>query len=747
MSWDFGVGDFLELLEKANNLRKRFINAPTQFQAIIAEFQRVFIVLDALDECHMADGSRDMLLDQLFVLQSKHTLGILATSRENPEISSQFAGCPSLMIRANGSDIERFLRGQMGMLPNFVRNKPELQQEIVDKITKAVDGMYVNLEISSTPPRFPQREDIAETTPKRTRQSLDSRAAKEVLAWIICATRPLTPIELQHALAIESDESYVDEENIPDINDLVSICAGLVTIDEQSTVIRLAHYTTQEYFEDDLDGLFPGAHSLLGAPCIICLSFEDFESVPVSLEAIISDRWTNQPLYSYCALNVGYHVQKGDVPLDWILQFLDDTSKVAACAQVIFLERKPNMVSQWMEINGFHLAVYLGLYDAAKVLIEDGYSVEATDSVLRTSISWLAEAGSDEGVKFMLSQGADPDHMDTNGQAALSYAALTGREKVFHVLKHSGCQLEPKNGQGQTPLLYAIWGGHKRIVQLLLKERVDANRKDGNGQTPLLHVVQQVFENHPRGSSRMRIVELLLHNGVDPSCQDKTGQSPLSYAVQGGNIDLVQILLEAGSSVECEDLQGRTPLLCAVALGSEQMVKILLAWGANPECKDHNGKALLSSSGALGHESLVEILLYGGADVNSKDDGFGKTALSYAAWNGFKSVVDLVLEYGADPNCTDNQGWNPLSWAAEYGHVEIVRVLLHRSAESAVNEDIYWRTPLAWAALRGHQDVVDLLLATDPCADDMEVKDLLPRVDPERVEILEGLPKSFKIEE
>ncbi|KAJ5712523.1 MFS general substrate transporter [Penicillium malachiteum] len=516
------------------------------------------------------------------------------------------------------------------------------------------------------------------------------------------------------------DESYLDKDSIPDINDLVSICAGLVTIDEQSTVIRLAHYTTQEYFEDNLDRLFPGAHSLLRASCIIYLSFKDFESGSVFLEADIRDRWTNHPLYSYCALNTGYHVQKGNVPLEWILQFLDDTPRVAACAQVIFLEREPNMVSQWMEINGFHLAVYLGLYDAAKAFIEDGYSVDATDSMVRAATSWLAEAGSHEGVRS---------------------------RKVFHVLKESGCQMEPKNGQRQTPLFYAIWGGHRKIVQLLLEEQVDANCKDCDGQTPLLHAIQQVFENHPRGSSRMRIVELLLRNGVDPSCQDKTGQSPIFYAVQGGNTDLVQLLLEAGSSVECEDLQGRTPLLCAVALGSEQIVKILLAWGANTDCKDQHGKTPLASSAALGHESMVEILLYGEADVNSKDDEFGKTALSYAAWNGFKSVVDLLLEYEADPNYMDNQGRTPLSWAAEYGHVEIVRVLLHRSAESAVNEDLHRRTPLAWAALRGHRAVVDLLIGTDPYAGDMQVKDLLPRKDPERVEILEGLPKSFKIEE
>lgn len=39
--------------------------------------------------------------------------------------------------------------------------------------------------------------------------------AKKVLLWITCATRPLTKIELQHALAVETEELKLDEENLP----------------------------------------------------------------------------------------------------------------------------------------------------------------------------------------------------------------------------------------------------------------------------------------------------------------------------------------------------------------------------------------------------------------------------------------------------------------------------------------------------------------------------------------------------
>jgi hypothetical protein len=66
--------------------------------------------------------------------------------------------------------------------------------------------------------------------------------AKQVLSWITCALRPLTALELQHALAVEVGERELDEDNIPELEDMVSACAGLATVDEQSRIIRLVHY-------------------------------------------------------------------------------------------------------------------------------------------------------------------------------------------------------------------------------------------------------------------------------------------------------------------------------------------------------------------------------------------------------------------------------------------------------------------------------------------------------------------------
>jgi hypothetical protein len=50
--------------------------------------------------------------------------------------------------------------------------------------------------------------------------------AKQVLSWITCARRPLTTLELRYALAVEVGEPGLDEENLPEIEDMVSVCAG-----------------------------------------------------------------------------------------------------------------------------------------------------------------------------------------------------------------------------------------------------------------------------------------------------------------------------------------------------------------------------------------------------------------------------------------------------------------------------------------------------------------------------------------
>jgi hypothetical protein len=110
-------------------------------QSVMAAYLRVFIIVDALDECQAFDGCRAKFLSEIFSIQAKCGINIFATSRFIPEIIDQFKGCALLEIRAKSQDIERYLEGHMGQLASFVRENRELQNVIKIGILEAVDGM------------------------------------------------------------------------------------------------------------------------------------------------------------------------------------------------------------------------------------------------------------------------------------------------------------------------------------------------------------------------------------------------------------------------------------------------------------------------------------------------------------------------------------------------------------------------------------------------------------------------------
>jgi len=106
-------------------------------------------------------------------------------------------------------------------------------------------------------------------------------------------------------------------------------------------------------------------------------------------------------------------------------------------------------------------------------------------------------------------------------------------------------------------------------------------------------------------------------------------------------------------------------------------------------------------------------LLDNGADPNKRRNG--TTPLYVASGNAQKAR--LLLEAGADPNAESPEG-TPLCFAASWGELESVRILLDHGADSNLIEDADATgvTPLIWAVQKGHTEVARLLLerAADP---------------------------------
>jgi Cdc6-like AAA superfamily ATPase len=110
-------------------------------QDVTTLYSRVFIIVDALDECQVSNSCRPKFLSNIFDLQAKTKANLFATSRFIPEITEKFNEGMQLEIRASNQDIQRYLDGHMSQLPTFLLDKPKLQEEITTEIVKAVEGM------------------------------------------------------------------------------------------------------------------------------------------------------------------------------------------------------------------------------------------------------------------------------------------------------------------------------------------------------------------------------------------------------------------------------------------------------------------------------------------------------------------------------------------------------------------------------------------------------------------------------
>ena len=264
--------------------------------------------------------------------------------------------------------------------------------------------------------------------------------AKQVLSWITCAKRPLTTLELRHALAVEFGDTELDEENVSEIEDMVSVCAGLVTIDEESNIIRLVHYTTQEYFERTRREWLPDAETDIASTCITYLSFSIFQSGFCTSDREFEARLQLNPLYNYAARRWGDHLRKAPDAQCQIPGFLGNEAQVSASSQVMmvsenrYVDYSQNVPKQ---MKAVHLAAYFRLTRLTGILLEHRHPSDCRDSY---------------------------------GRTPLSQAAGRGHEAVVRLLvERDDVEIDSKDRWGRTPLWLATEQRHKAVVKLLMK--------------------------------------------------------------------------------------------------------------------------------------------------------------------------------------------------------------------------------------------------------------------------------------
>ena len=130
-----------------------------------------------------------------------------------------------------------------------------------------------------------------------------SRLGLNVLMWVSHAERPLRINELCHALAVEMGATDIDVENIRPQETVLGSCLGLAVVDQETSTVRLIHYTLQEYLSRP--GVFPDAHRTLGQTCLTYLNYDKVKRLPADDDLNLVE----MPFLEYSSLHWGAHAK------------------------------------------------------------------------------------------------------------------------------------------------------------------------------------------------------------------------------------------------------------------------------------------------------------------------------------------------------------------------------------------------------------------------------------------------------
>lgn len=220
--------------------------------------------------------------------------------------------------------------------------------------------------------------------------------------------------------------------------------------------------------------------------------------------------------------------------------------------------------------------------------------------------------------------------------------------------------------------------------------------------------------------------------------------SPLHQAAFTGNVEAVSRLLKSGAEIEAKDAEGFSALQYACMHADLNFMGRLLGnYGPDFEAfydlpKYRLPVDLPNSDICKRRIRIVEMLLAHHADVKTSNNGItplyiatvtaqeilAMTLLSKGAkatdvpvitayWGLTSETVNLLLNQGASVSATNSRWAKPaLTWTAEIGTVEMLRVLIGHGAD-VDHQDRQGSSALHYAAANARSETVALLLGAD----------------------------------
>ncbi|KAH6879588.1 hypothetical protein BKA70DRAFT_1345395 [Coprinopsis sp. MPI-PUGE-AT-0042] len=504
-----------------------------------------FYVLDALDE---APPSIQLEIVKKLALPNAK---IFITSR--PSIAGQVPLPPNHIhcfeILAQDGDIDLHVAKEISNSPDLLSLLGRVDKTwLASSIKQKCGEMFLHaslqlnalrdctsvLSLRKTLEAFPApiEEVYLQTWNRILNQSRENvLLAKQVLLWVLTATRSLTIEELEYAIATHPDTHLFDPERLVDEASLLRRCYGLVMVEEKSRLVRLVHYTAQDILKRLILESFPNIESIPAAVCMAQVANSGLQHANFNSHEDLSKALRATPLLEYA-----YH--------SWSIH-------ARASLGVASIETS--------------LATFVAGCQSFPVLLPDSWAFDCLAPLHVAAFFKLP-------IRFAGSDSMQNPNVPTpkSGATPLSLACRSNHQSaVGELLSLRNILVNEREKERWTPLMWASDLGHEDAVQLLLSHsQIDINQSDGFWHTAL----SLASEKGHKGTVKL----LLAHPELD--INNDFQRTALTAAASKGYEGVVRLLLgHPHIDVNCSDPYGRTPLLEAVQHAHVQVVQLLLA--------------------------------------------------------------------------------------------------------------------------------------------------------------------------
>ena len=536
--------------------------------------------------------------------------------------------------------------------------------------------------------------------------------AKQALTWVVHAKTPLTIEELRHALAVEIGLHELDDENLCTAKLLVSVCLGLIYLDEEDKCVHLAHLTAKEYLLQAWAEENREMQTMMAKTCLTYISFAAFRESTCTDHMMLRKRFDDYPFYRYAACYWFDHMS-GDVGLELTSQLRDFVVDEAACKSATqafwYHQWTSKQVSNYafdaipQDFGTLHFAAFWGLKEIMMALLIEGRTgLSARDSLGCTPLHYASAQDHIDIVELLLTNGADLEAKTTlRGWTAIFSAAHRSRNTVVSYLIQQGADITTPDLVGRTLLHLATSSGNIDLAKELLSHGANIYAKDKDAKTPMM-VAEKISNN--------ALLTLFMEQSDQPV-------STIHRKQEGGEkkkLDLLAKAAKAGAQsnfkhiLEKESAQFEND---EEFMQQDVLIRVRVPWGSTwrHTSYDNNRSYIISHrrgyiepnygvremiypnimfQNALveGNLPMIKSLIDYGVDLKQVYN-YGQTALHVATFGDDPTTINFLLEMGINASSIDEDGQTALHFAVALGHANSVDVLInHKDLVNAVDE-------------------------------------------------------------